>query len=576
MLTTIIKTIIKLKPKNHQEFAKIKRKVCGEFKMASISNSDLFEIYQKLLKEKKISKQIWLENLLKKHPIRTLSGVAVIAVLTKPYPCPGKCLYCPTEKEIPKSYLSNEPAVMRAVLCKFDPFKQVETRIKSLEATGHLVDKIELIIMGGTWSYFPKQYQTWFIKRCFEALNQNTNNNQQLTINNHSDAFRRSSRNMKLVGTPTYRRRQKTIKILQKMNEKSKCRCVALTLETRPDFINLKEIKRMRALGCTKVELGVQTLDDSILQLNERGHKVEQIIRATKLLKNAGFKVCYHIMPNLFGSTLNKDLKMFKELFSNPDFQPDLLKIYPCVVTKNSQLYQLWKQKKWKPYSTQQLINLLVKIKSIIPRYVRIIRVIRDIPSNSIVAGSKVSNLREIVQKEMERQNLKCKCIRCRQVKEMQNVKCKMQNLGIFKEKYEASEGVEYFLSFEDLKRESLYAFLRLRIPSFQSIINNHSDTSVGTPTYRRRQLIILKDCAIIREVHTYGQMVAIGEKDKKAIQHFGFGKKLIAEAEKIVQNLGIKKIAVISGIGVREYYRKLGYRLRDEYMVKSITTHNA
>jgi elongator complex protein 3 len=553
MLSQIIKKIINLKPGDHLEFAKIKRKICGEFKMMPVSNSDLFEIYQKLLKKKKFSKQIWLENLLKKHPIRTLSGVAVIAVLTKPFPCPGKCLYCPTEKGIPKSYLSNEPAVMRAVLCKFDPYKQVEIRIKSLEATGHLVDKIELIIMGGTWSYFPKKYQNWFIKRCFEALNQNTNNHKIKQVHYKTN------------------NQQKTINILQKINEKAKHRCVALTLETRPDFINLKEIKRMRELGCTKVELGVQTLDDSILQLNERGHKIAQTIQATKLLKDAGFKICYHMMPNLFGSTLNKDFKMFKELFNNPDFQPDLLKIYPCVVTKNSKLYQFWKQGKYKPYPTKQLTNLLIKIKSIIPRYVRIIRVIRDIPSTNIEAGSKVSNLREIVQQEMKKQNLKCQCIRCRQVKKIQDAKCEMRNLKIFVEKYEASGDIEYFLSFEDLKRKNLYAFLRLRIPSFRSTINN-------------QQLTILKDCAIIREVHTYGQMVAIGEKDKKAIQHFGFGKKLIIEAEKIARslkfsfkklkqakNFKIKKIAVISGIGVREYYRKLGYRLRDEYMIKCL-----
>ncbi|MFH1838593.1 MAG: tRNA uridine(34) 5-carboxymethylaminomethyl modification radical SAM/GNAT enzyme Elp3 [Candidatus Kuenenbacteria bacterium] len=522
MLQQIIKKIIKLKPKNHLEFSKIKRKVCGEFKVAPISNSDLFETYQKLLNKKEISKQIWLENFFKKHPIRTLSGVAVIAILTKPYPCPGKCLYCPTEKKIPKSYLSNEPAVMRAVLCKFDPYKQVQTRIKSLEATGHPVDKIELIIMGGTWSYFPKQYQTWFIKKCFEALN-NQNNN-----------FKK----------------QLTLEKLQKNNEKAKHRCVALTLETRPDFVNLKEIKRMRKLGCTKVELGVQTLDDSILQLNIRGHKIEQIIQATKLLKDAGFKVCYHMMPNLLGATPKKDFEIFKKLFNNQNFKPDLLKIYPCVVTKNSKLYTLWKQKKFKPYSTQQLINLLIKIKSIIPRYVRIIRIIRDIPSNSVEAGNKISNLREIVQQEMEKKGLKCLCIRCRQIKNQEKIK--NQKLKLFIEKYEASKGMEYFLSFEDLERKNLYAFLRLRILRKSN-----------------KQFLVLKNCAIIREVHTYGQAVEIGEKDKKAIQHFGLGKKLIAEAEKIVQNFGIKKIAVISGIGVREYYRKLGYGLQDEYMVK-------
>ena len=523
MIDVIVKKIIKLKPQNQLELSKIKRRICNEFKVVPFPNSDLFEEYQKLLNKKKISQQIWLEDLLKKHPIRTLSGVAVIAILTKPYPCPGKCLYCPTEKEIPKSYLSNEPAVMRAILCKFDPYKQIQTRLKSLEATGHPTDKVELIIMGGTWSYLPKQYQTWFIKRCFEALN-----NQHTKI-------------------------KQTLQMLQKNNEKAKYRCVALTLETRPDFVNLKEIKRMRELGCTKIELGVQAIDDFILQKNIREHKVQQIIQATKLLKNAGFKICFHMMPNLPYSTLNKDLKMFKELFSNPDFKPDLLKIYPCVVTKNSELYSFWKQKKYKPYFTKQLVNLLIKIKTIIPRYVRIIRIIRDIPSNSIEAGNKISNLREVVQSEMKKQKLKCQCIRCRQAK-TQDAKCKIQNLIMFTEKYEASNGTEYFLSFEDCKRETLYAFLRLRI------LNEFDE-----------QLPVLKNCAIIREVHTYGQAVAIGIKDKKVIQHFGLGKKLINEAEKIVQNLEIKKIAVISGVGVREYYKKLNYKLQNSYMIKKI-----
>lgn len=257
---------------------------------------------------------------------------------------------------------------------------------------------------------------------------------------------------------------------MQKINEKAKHRCVALTLETRPDFINLEEIKRMRELGCTKVELGVQALDDSILQFNIRGHKVEQIIQATTLLKDAGFKVCYHMMPNLPGSTLNKDLKMFEKLFNDSNFKPDLLKIYPCVVTKNSELYTFWKQGKYKPYSIQQLINLLIKIKTIIPRYVRIIRVVRDIPSSSIEAGNKISNLREIVQQEMEKRKLKCQCIRCRQIKIQ---KQKNKKIKIFIEKYEASGEVEYFLSFEDYERENLYAFLRLRILKKPSIIGD-------------------------------------------------------------------------------------------------------
>ena len=517
MLNKILKNIIKLKPKNQKEFAKIKRKICGKFKKAPISNSDLFAIYKKLLKKKEISKKVWLENFLIKHPIRSLSGVAVVAVLTKSYPCPGKCIYCPTENGIPKSYLSNEPAVMRAVLCKFDPYKQVKMRIKSLQATGHSTDKIELIIMGGTWTYLPKQYQTWFIKRCFQALN---NQNKEQTLKN-----------------------------LQKINETAKHRCVALTLETRPDFINLKEIKRMRELGCTKVELGIQSLDDAILQLNARGHKVKQIIHATELLKNFGFKICYHMMPNLLGSTITKDFKIFKELFDNPNFKPDLLKIYPCVVTKNSKLYNFWKQKKYKPYNQNQLTNLLIKIKQIIPRYVRIIRIIRDIPSSSVEAGNKISNLREMVKSEMQKKGLQCQCIRCRQAKIME---CKTQKLKLFIEKYKASEGMEYFLSIEDFKRKTLYAFLRLRIP-YKFTVN----------------ISALNKAGIIREIHTYGKALEVGKKNKKAIQHFGLGKKLILEAEKITKNLKIKKIAVISGIGVREYYRKIGYTLKNGYMLK-------
>ena len=419
-----------------------------------------------------------------------------------------------------------------------------------MKINGHETDKIELIVLGGSWSAYPKKYQTWFIKRCFEALNGKTS---------------------------------KTLNAAQKLNEKAKHRCVGLTLETRPDMITLPELKRMRELGCTRVELGVQSIYDSILKLNKRGHLVKQVIEATKLLKQAGFKVMYHLMPNLPGSTLKKDLAMFKEIFRNKNFQPDLLKIYPCVVTKNSVLYRWYKKGKFKPYSDKQLKDLLIKIKKAIPCYVRLARLIRDIPAESIVAGNKITNLRQLITKDFKG----CKCIRCREAghqkinsksqiplrlrsgqanpKQIQNSKFQIQ-------KYRASDGTEYFLSYESPNRKILYAFLRLRIPDFLSRRRafmarrpNHKGLAMRLDDY----LSELKDAALIRELHTYGEMAPLGQTGK--IQHLGLGKKLLAEAEKIVKQQKIKRIAVISGIGVREYYRKLGYKLEQSYMVKKI-----
>jgi len=473
------------------------------------SNIDLLKAYHELLKFNKIKKSIYLENILKTRKIRSLSGIISITVITKPYPCPGKCIFCPTEKNMPKSYLSNEPACMRAVLTKFNPYKQTMTRINALKMTGHPTDKIELIVLGGTWSYYPKKYQTWFIKRCFDACNKKTS---------------------------------KTLEQAKKINEKAKHRIIGLTLETRPDYINEKEIKRLRKLACTRIELGVQTTYENILKKNKREINIEQIKQATELLKNAGFKITYHMMLNLPYSNIKKDEKMFNELFNNESYQPDQLKIYPCAILRTAKLYKMWKKKQYKPYTTNQLINVLVKIKKIIPTYVRIIRIIRDIPCQSIVAGNKVSNLRQEIQKQVN-----CKCIRCREIK---NLSCK--KISLKKVEYKSSNGKEIFLSFEDIKKDKLLAFLRLRITNSWSIP-------------------VLKDCAIIREMHTYGQAVKISKKIKAAQQHKSLGKRLIKQAEKISKDLKYKKIAVIAGIGVREYYRKLGYRLKHEYMIKNL-----
>lgn len=443
-----------------------------------------------------------------------------MSVLTKPYKCPGKCLYCPSQKGMPKSYLSNEPAVMRAISNKFDPLKQVKMRLKSLKATGHPIDKVELIVIGGTWSYLPKRYQNWFIKRCFDAANGKTS---------------------------------KSLLQSQKANEKAKCRIVGVTIETRPDYITLKEIKRLRELGVTRVEMGVQNIYDDVLKFNLRGHGKKEIIEATKLLKDAGFKVCYHLMPNLPGSDLRRDEKMFEEIFQNPDFQPDLLKIYPCAILKEAPVYKLWKQEKYKPYTERQLIALLKSAKKKIPYYCRIQRLVRDIPSPSIVTGpAKISNMRQVLAKETKKDGWKCRCIRCREVGENYQPK---EKLHFFRQDYDASDGKEVFLSYESKNRERLYSLLRLRIPSNKNIIP------------------ILKDVAIIREIHTYGQLHPLDNKTGAVSpQHKGLGKKLMKKAEKIArEEFSLRKMAVISGIGVRDYYRKLGYELEDTYMIKNI-----
>ena len=459
---------------------------------------------------------------MKTRPIRSLSGIVNISVLTKPYPCPGTCIFCPIEKGVPKSYLSGEPAVERAKRLKYDPYLQMKRRIEMLRIEGHPTDKIELRIVGGTFSFYPKNYQNWFVKRCFNAANE---------------------------------RNSKNLIEAQRKNERAKNRIVGISIETRPDFINEKEAFRLRNLGVTMVEMGAQTIFDDILKKNKTGLSQEKIAKATKLLKDAGFKVLYHLMLNLPGSNLKRDSECFKIIFSDGRFKPDWIKIYPVVVAKGSQLYQIWKKGKYKPYSEKELIELLIKIKKDLPYWVRVARILRDIPVPKIEAGCKISNLREVVKREMGKRNLFCKCIRCREIREKYDPK---EKVYLFREDYNTSKGREIFLSFENKKREKLYSLLRLRIP-FQIFKKE------------RAFIPVLENSAIIREIQTYGEQVPIAQK-KLAPQHRGLGKKLIKEAEKITKNeFGLSKIAVISGIGTREYFRKFGYKLKETYMVKSL-----
>lgn len=517
-----------------------------KFKIPCPTNIQLLKVYHELAVKKTLLRRDRgrkkegerIELLLKTRPVRSLSGIVNVSVLMKPYPCPGKCIYCPTEKGIPKSYLSGEPAVERAKKLNYDPYLQVQKRIEMLNLEGHPTDKIDLRIIGGTWSFYPKNYQNWYIKKCFDACNQ------------------KGDRNLKMA---------------QKINEKAEHRIIGISIETRPDFINEKEIMNLRKLGVTRVELGIQSIYDDVLRLNLRGHGIKETILATKLLKDAGFKICYQIMPNLLGSDLKRDQDMFEEIFKNQDFQPDYLKIYPCALVKEAPLYRWWKDGKYKPYSKEKLIDLIKKIKKKIPYYVRIQRITRDIPSQFIMAGgARISNLRQLLANDIEKEGWKCKCIRCREVKGEYSPR---EKLFLFREDYEASGGKEIFLSFENKNREKLFSLLRLRVPS--QFFEN-----------KKHFLKVLNGTAIIREVQTFGQLVPVGEK-QSAPQHKGLGKRLIKEAEKIVkkefgshpvksakggakQFNGINKISVIAGVGARDYFQKLGYRLKDKYMVRS------
>jgi len=552
-----IQELIKNRIKTPAGLAAIKRKMAKKYKVPCLSNIKILKSYRELVKKKKIKRSKKIENLLRTRPIRSLSGIVNVSVLTKPYPCPGKCLYCPLERGMPKSYLSGEPAAERAKRLKFNPYLQVKKRIEMLKNEGHPTDKIDLRIIGGTWSYYPKNYQVWFIKECFRACN-GFNRTKKSKIKNpykvEPSGFRQKSKLQIKI--------QKLEKI-QKRNEKAKSRITGISVETRPDFINERGVKFMRELGITRVELGVQSVFDDVLKLNLRGHGVREIILATKILKDAGFKICYQVMPNLLGSDLERDEKMFKGLFSNSNFSPDYLKIYPCALLKETPLYKWYLKGKYKPYSKEELIDLTKKIKLKIPYYVRIQRITRDIPSQYIIeGGAKISNLRQIVQEKMKNENLKCKCIRCREIREKYDPK---EKVYLFRKDYKASEGKEIFLSFENKNRTKLFSFLRLRIP-----LKGHN--RVTTVTKVCPILLVLKNAALIREIQTFGEVVPPHQIWWGTPQHRGFGKKLIKEAEKIVKKeFGLKKIAVISGIGVRNYFSKLKYELRETYMIKKI-----
>lgn len=456
-----------------------------------------------------------IKTLMKKVS-RTISGVTPVAVMAKPFPCPGKCVYCPSSAYAPKSYTAESPAVLRGRKCNFDARKQVEYRLNTLTEMGHALDKIELIIMGGTFLAYPLDYQYQFIKDCYDGLNGV------------------SSADMKEA---------------QKLNETAEHRCVGLCIETRPDFCQEEEIKRMLEFGTTRVELGVQTLDDEIHRLTKRGHGVAEVISATKLLRDYGFKVYYHWMPGLPGSTPEHDMELSRKLFDDEYCRPDGLKLYPTLVVTGSELESWYHDNRYHPYEDDRMIDLLANIKSLLPKYVRVPRLMRDIPSKFIIAGCTDLALRETVKRRMRELNLRCQCIRCREYGHRLRDGWLVGEPRLTRLEYDASHGKEIFLCYED-ENETLFGLLRLRVSP-----ELHNDNE-----------------ALVRELHIFGAEVPLGEKKEQAAQHHGLGKELLLEAERItVTEFHIKKLAILSGVGVRDYYRSLGYHLEGNYMAKRL-----
>ena len=459
-------------------------------------------------------------------PIRTLSGVTTITVLTKPHPCPGECIFCPSEEGLPQSYLSDEPGARRGVEHAFDPFTQVSSRLKALHEVGHPTDKIELLILGGSWTAYPASYREWYIRRCFEALNQENPNDD--------------------IG-------EVSLADVQKTNSQARHRNVGLVVETRPDLITIENLVEMRRQGVTKMQLGIQSMDDRILQLNKRGHSAEEAEEAIRLVRAAGYKVVVHWMPNLLGATPQSDREDFARLWREGGVNPDEMKIYPCQLLRNAELYQYWERGEYRPYEEQELIDLLADIKPTVPRFCRINRVIRDIPSNHVVEGNRNTSLRQDVDQEMKKRGSTCQCIRCREIRKG---KIDDRNLVLDDQVYKAGWAEEHFLSY-NTQDDHILGFLRLSLPSANHFFPVEE----------------LQDAAIIREVHVYGQSVELGGESSGSVQHRGLGSSLIEKAAEIALSKGYRKLTVISAVGTREYYAARGFTLTDLYMVRDLRT---
>ncbi|MYC54457.1 MAG: tRNA uridine(34) 5-carboxymethylaminomethyl modification radical SAM/GNAT enzyme Elp3 [Chloroflexi bacterium] len=535
---------------------------------------------------------------LRRKPVRSLSGVTPLTVLTKPFPCPGTCIFCPNDVRMPKSYLADEPGAQRAEKNAFDPYLQTYMRLQTYHNLGHPTDKIEIIILGGTWSFYPETYQIWFVKRIFDALQDfgagidrraaviaALRSRSQFTggpiseMTLHGEALSESynqvvsslyaeemQRSRGLAQAIAAGNRQRSLAdeyatwnelaAAQQQNESAACRAVGLVIETRPDYISTAEVLRARRLGCTKVQIGFQSLNDQVLSMNKRGHDVAATRRAVKLLRLAGFKIHAHWMPNLYGSSPSADRDDFSRLFDDADFRPDELKIYPCSLIESAELMQPYRAGKWRPYSQSELLELLVACFEHTPEYCRLTRVVRDIPGTDIVDGNKITNFRQLVEAELAKRGKASRDIRAREIGRR---RVQAADLRLDCQRYQSSIGEEIFLQFITESRD-IAAFLRLSLPD----------------TGREPLLDELRGCAMIREVHVYGLALGIGEAANGRAQHAGLGTRLLEEAANLASAHGYARLAVISAVGTREYYRRRGFLDGELYQIRELATGRA
>lgn len=512
---------------------KIRNQKTKEHGLTPPRNIELVKAYHQLLDAQEIEPNETIFSFLVKRKIRSLSGISNITVLMKAFGCPGKCIFCPTQPGMPKSYFSTQPAMLRAVRNDFNCYKQMKTRLNGLKAQGHDTTKIDVRTAGGTWSSYLHDYQEHFVKSIYFALNEGPGE----FLPDEEAAQKIADSNLE---------------DLIKINETAKSRCVGLWVETRPDWVTVDEVKRLRRFGVTGIELGIQSTNDEVNEFNQRGHGLKESIAATKLCRDAGLKICHHIMPNLPKSNFEKDIQSIRDLFEKGILNPDYLKVYPCILTPYTKLAEMVKEDPsiYHPYSDQELIEILAETLSIVPEYCRIIRILRDFPKEVILKGSKTSNLRQI----LEKRGVKSRDIRAREIK---NQDYDPQATKLISRTYEVNDGTEHFISIEEPNLDKLIGLVRLRLP-------NSNQSNIPE----------LQNCALIRELHVYGTQKSLHKQNrglKSKTQHKGFGRQLMEAAEQQAKESGWQKIAVISAIGTREYYRKLGYHLEGTYMVKPI-----
>jgi elongator complex protein 3 len=522
-LRIIVERLLAVPSPDRRDVERIKIEVSREYSLPGIpGNAEIIETLNP-------KERYRLIHVLRRKEARALSGVNVVAVMTEPRACPhGRCAYCPggPDEGVPQSYTGHEPASMRGAQNKYAPYMQVTSRVEQLRAIGHEVDKVDLIVMGGTFPASPPEYQESFIHGCLDALNE---------------------------------RCSPTLAEAKTLSEGAKIRNVGITVETRPDSLDPVEVDRLLGLGVTRVELGVQNVYDDIYDLVERGHTVQDVIDSTKLLKDSGLKVCYHMMPGLPGSSPERDLEGFREIFDNPAFKPDMIKIYPTLVMEGTKLCEWWEDGSYAPLTTEQAMKLVTEMKGMVPPWNRIMRVQRDIPSTIIEAGVDKTNLRQLIHDELERRGERCNCIRCREVGHRDFGDPTPDDLEVRRRTYEASGGIEHFISVEESKGDALVGFIRLRIPS-DSLHKPETEPS----------------SAFVRELHVYGPMVPVGSRLDSGWQHMGWGKMLLEEAEKVAfEEHDIEKLLVMSALGTKEYYINLGYERDGVYVSKSLPEGN-